>query len=68
MQHSNTQEQNAVIEARKRDGYVLLGVASSRSMQGHVVVLTKKRHCVAINGLGYDEHTLGSTWRMLEGA
>lgn len=66
MQHSNTQQQEVVVAARVADGYVQLGLASSRVMHGHVVVLTKKKHCVAINGLGYDEHTSGACWRMHE--
>lgn len=66
MKHANTPEQDAVVSARVADGYALLGVSNSRTVQGYVYVLVKKKHCVAINCLGYDEHTSGATWRIVE--
>lgn len=59
-----TKEQTAVVNARLRDGYTLLGYASSHVVAGQVAVLSKGRHTIAVNVLGYDEHLPGRTYRL----
>jgi hypothetical protein len=59
-----TKEQTTVVNARLRDGYTLLGYAGSRVVAGPVAVLSKGRHTMAINALGYDEHIPGRTYRL----
>ena len=57
-----THEQETVINARLSDGYDLLGY--SAGSLGTVAVITKGRHTMAINCLGYDEHTQGKTYSL----
>jgi hypothetical protein len=61
-----THEQSVVVEARKSMGYSLLGKSTSLYTSGHVYVMTKGKHTMAINCLGYDEHTQGVTWNVHE--
>jgi hypothetical protein len=59
---SNTQEN--VLTARLAEGYALLGYSDSVSVSGIVAVIAKGRHTMAINCLGYDEHTQGKTYKL----
>jgi hypothetical protein len=59
---SNTQE--TVLAARLAEGYALLGYSDSVSISGTVAVIAKGRHTMAINCLGYDEHTQGKTYKL----
>lgn len=57
-------EQKSVVEKRCKNGYSIIGKSYSRSISGVVILLQKKNHLVAINGLGYDEHVKGFTWNI----
>ena len=59
-----TYTQETVVSARLAGGYDLLGYSDSTSVSGIVAVITKGKHTMAINCLGYDEHTQGKTYRL----
>jgi hypothetical protein len=57
-----TINKESVLTARLADGYALLGYSASTSVSGNVAVIVKNTHTMAINCLGYDEHTHGKTY------
>ena len=59
-----TNVQKTVVENRLSNGYTILGESNSLSTQGRVVIINKGKHTMAINCLGYDEHTTGRTWSL----
>lgn len=59
-----TYTQETVTNARLADGYALLGYSDSTSVSGIVAVIIKGKHTMAINCMGYDEHTQGKTYRL----
>lgn len=60
-----TKEQKVVVEARLKDGYELLGVAKSHVNGLRIFAVSKGRHTMAINSLGYDEHVPGRSYKLL---
>lgn len=58
----STKEQEVVVQARLAQGYSLLGVTTSLFNAGKAFVVSKGKHCLVINSLGYDEHVKGVTW------
>ena len=61
-----TDIQKIVVDRKIKDGYQKIGVAKSISVSGDVVLLLKGKHTIAINCLGYDEHTGNNTWGVYE--
>lgn len=62
----STHEQAVVVDSRLKSGYQLDGTSKSLVNGLPVFVMSKGKHTVAINSLGYDEHTNGKTWRLDE--
>lgn len=58
--------QDVVTESRIKNGYTLVGTARSSVSSGHVKILTKGKHTVAINSFGYDEHFVGCIYFILD--
>lgn len=56
--------QRAVCNRKVLDGYVVIGKSKSVVNGLDVILMSKGRHTVAINTLGYDEHTVGKVWRI----
>lgn len=56
--------QKIVVESRLKSGYEILGMSSSVNNDKCIVVMRKGKHTIAINSLGYDEHTPGRTYHM----
>lgn len=63
-----TNEQEVVVCKKLQQGYKLFGFSTSIVNGLDVVILSKNRHTVAINSLGYDEHYKGKTWKLNSGA
>ena len=61
-----TKEQQVVVNCRLSDGYTLVGKSKSNLNGLDVFVIAKVRHTMAINSLGYDEHTAGKIWKLEE--
>lgn len=61
-----TSVQKAVCDAKACDGYVKIGKSASLLNGLDLIVMTKGKHTIAINTLGYDEHTGCKTWRIHE--
>jgi hypothetical protein len=61
---NTTPEQRAVVESRFLHGYSIEGTTPSLVNGLPAVVLTKGRHTVRINTLGYDEHLPGVPFRI----
>lgn len=59
-----TNEQKQVVQSKLNDNYVILGFTKSLLNGLSSVCLTKGRHTVVINSLGYDEHFKGKTWKL----
>lgn len=55
-----TKEQSVVLDAKVRDGYVILGAYKPLSgISGICVAVVKWKHTMYINALGYDEYLKG---------
>lgn len=59
-----TEVQKIVVESRLDNGYTLIGKVGGSL--GVVFVLTKGKHIIAINHLGYDEHTNGKNYKLFD--
>lgn len=59
-----TTEQQAVLERKQKDGYILIGESTSMINGLVVYVLIKNKHTLAINTMGYDEHYAGKSWKL----
>jgi len=58
--------QQAVCNGMVLDGYVVIGKSKSLVNGLDVILMSKGRHTIATNTLGYDEHTVGKSWRIFE--
>jgi len=57
-----TKEQELVVSRKKKDGYAIWGTTKSAINGLDAVALTKGRHFIVVNSLGFDEHTFGRAW------
>jgi len=57
-----TDIQRIVVQARKSQGYEILGRVQCSCGEG--ILLTKGRHTMVVNVLGYDEHVSGRTYKV----
>lgn len=55
MKNFLTNEQEVVVESREKHGYTVIGEGISNINGLKTIILTKGRHRVDINTLGYDE-------------
>jgi hypothetical protein len=60
-----TNEQTVVVESRIARGYQNVGKSNSLLNGLPVYLLQKGKHFMAINTLGYDEHLVGLTWKVV---
>ena len=56
-----TKEQEVVVQSRVQDGYKLIGVVRSSLNGLNSYCLTKGRHTMLVNTLGYDEYVPHTT-------
>ena len=61
-----TNEQKAVVEYRIKQGYVLFGKTVSIVNGLDAFIVSKGKHLMVVNSLGYDENYQGKTWRIYE--
>lgn len=61
-----TIEQQSVVNAKVTLGYEFIGYTKSLVNGLDCSVLSKGKHLVVVNTLGYDEHYQGKTWRIYE--
>lgn len=59
-----TDQQRIVVESRMKQGYVLVGKTASLVNGLTCYIVTKGKHIMVINSLGYDEHVFGITWNI----
>ena len=62
-----TKEQQTVVDVKIHSGYEIVGTSKSINNGLDVFILTKGKHTIAINSLGYDEHYKGKTWKLNSG-
>lgn len=55
MKNFMTNEQKVVVESREKRGYTVIGEGVSSINGLKTIIITKGRHRVDINTLGYDE-------------
>lgn len=64
MENFLTKEQEVVVNARMEQGYELFGITVSNTNGLDSFVISKGKHLMVINSLGYDEHCQGKTWKL----
>jgi len=61
-----TNEQQVVVNSKINNGYMIIGNSVSMTNGLTVVILSKGKHTLAINTLGYDEHYVGKSWKITD--